>query len=114
MQVAVAHKPSGADVESFAHLEIAPRFWELINESGANPQKLRTLLAALDREDLIRFAIEFDYAVNDLVSQCVEEKGDTYHEEDAAGWVVSQGVRQYAKVFDHPEEFPDEVPDWNS
>jgi hypothetical protein len=100
-------------VERFADLEVAPRFWELIDAAGGDKEKLRSLLNEVSRDDLIRFAVEFDYMIDDLVSQATDQEGDTYHEEDVAGWVVSQGLRRYARVFDHVEEFPAEVPDWD-
>jgi hypothetical protein len=104
----------GRDVERFADLEVAPRFWELIAAARGDKAMLHGLLSEVDRDELIRFAVEFDHMADDLVSQATDQEGDTYHEEDVAGWVISQGLRRFARVYDGEEEFPDEVPDWDS
>lgn len=101
-------------MDRFADLEVAPRFWDLIAEMACDKGKARLILFALDQDDLGRFHDEFQYMSADLVSQATEIEGDTYHEEDVAGWVVSQGIRYYAQVYDHLIEFPSEVPDQGS
>lgn len=101
-------------MERFADLEVAPRFWELIEAAQGDKAMLRGLLNGVGRDDLIRFAVEFDYMADDLVSQATEQEGDTYHEQDVAGWVISQGLGRYARVYDGEEAFPAEVPDWDS
>jgi hypothetical protein len=101
-------------LERFADLEVAPRFWELIDAAQGDKARLRGLLNEASRDDLIRFDVEFDYMTDDLVSQATEQEGDTDHEEDVAGWVISQGVGRFTRVYDREEEFPAEVPDWDS
>lgn len=98
----------------FADLEVAPRFWELIAAARGDKATLRDLLNEIGRDDLIRFAVEFDYMTDDLVSQATDQVGDTYHEDEVAGWAISQGLRRFAGVYDGVEEFPAEVPDWDS
>jgi hypothetical protein len=97
-------------VERFADHEITPRFWELIEAARGEEGSMRSILDALSREDLIRFGVEFDSAVLDLVYHAVGDRGDMYDERDIAGWVVSRGLASYAFVWDHPEQFPAELP----
>jgi hypothetical protein len=98
-------------VEHFADLEITPRFWELIGAANGAEDAMRSILVGFSREDLIRFEQEFNNAVSDLVYRVIGEHGDAYDEEEIAGWVVSRGLARYAAVWDHPEQFPTELPD---
>jgi hypothetical protein len=95
----------------FADLEITPRFWELIDASKGDEEAMRSVLLGFSREDLIRFEQEFNDAVSDLVYQVIGDHGDAYTEEEIAAWVVSRGLARYAAVWDHPEQFPTELPD---
>jgi hypothetical protein len=97
-------------MERFADLKITPRFWELIDAARGDEEAMRSVLVGFSREDLIRFEHEFNDAVSDLVYRVIGEHGDAYTEEEIAGWVVSRGLRRYAVVWDHPEQFPDELP----
>jgi hypothetical protein len=75
---------------------------------------MRSILQGLSREDLVRFAIEFDYAVDDLLSQAGESEGDNDEEKAVGAWIVSQGSSLFAGVFDNPGRFPTEVLDGGS
>ena len=81
-------------MDKFADLEVAPRFWEMIAAANRSQKRLRSLLMSVDRDELVRFHNEFGYMVSDLVDHVVAEDGDTFHQEDVAGWVVSQSSSQ--------------------
>lgn len=98
-------------MERFADLEITPRLWELIDAARGDEGAMRRVLVGFSRENLIRFERAFDDAVSDLVYRVIGEHGDAYTEEEIAGWVVSKGLPHYAAVWDHPEQFPPELPD---
>lgn len=94
----------------FAELEIAADFWEMIATANRSQKRLRTLLMSVDQDELVRFHNEFEYMVSDLVDHVGAHDGDAFHEEDVAGWVVSQGITHFAQVWDNPAKFPDDVP----
>jgi hypothetical protein len=95
----------------FSDHEVVPRFWELIDASKGDESAMRATLMNLSRDDIIRFDAEFGDAVSDLLYRVLGDHGDVYEEEEIAGWVVSQGSAYYAVVWDHPDQFPTEIPD---
>jgi uncharacterized protein (TIGR02996 family) len=100
----------GEVADRFADLNVRPRFWELI-DAAQGEEGLRSILTSLSRADLIQFEQLFDDATADLVFRVIGPHGDAYTEEEIAAWVVSQGSICYARIWDHPEEFPTELPD---
>jgi hypothetical protein len=106
----VSSECSGGNMRA-SELQIAPKFWEIIDEASRDPAVMRSILELMPRKDLERFNEEFDYAVDDLVSQ-VEEAGFGSHSSDTnkgiAAWVISQGKPYFCEVFEHPELFPSE------
>jgi hypothetical protein len=97
---------------ALARLDIAPRFWELIDASKGNAATMESLLAEMSRLDLARFNEEFNYAIADLVAQAAKKSMDRHTAQEIAGWVISRGSAFFAKALEDPSLFPDEVPDW--
>lgn len=93
--------------------EVSDWFWNLVGRADGSEGKLRDLLAALSRDDLIRFAREFELAAVELTCEpftryMIGQSEDGI--EDIARWIVSQGREAYEHVIARPELTPAEVP----
>lgn len=83
-------------------------FWDLLEQGRGDPDKMKSTLEGLDREGLIRFNSEFEWATRQMSGQrFARVHGDSEDiAEDVASWVVSQGRDYYAKVYADPSLFP--------
>jgi hypothetical protein len=97
---------------TFANLDIAPRFWHLIDAARGDTRRMRWLLNRLGLWDLARFGLEFDLAVDDLLLRVFPHGDERLEDEEIAAWVVSRGLATFAAIYDHPARFPREMPDW--
>jgi hypothetical protein len=110
-EAATAIRPANA---SAAALVASPRFWEVVDEAGGDPQRLRAALDGLSRSDLLHFQREWDAAGEHLVRRAAEAgraPADPSLAGEVADWVIAQGRSYYATVYDCPEVFPPNVPD---
>lgn len=93
--------------------EISDWFWTLIERSDGSRAKLSEVLSDLTKEDLIRFAREFEEAAVELTGEPYTDymKGQSDDDvEDVARWIVSRGRETYRSVIERPELTPHEVP----
>lgn len=100
-------------MSDFSDLEIPPRLWELIDQARGDETKMRTILSALSREDLLLFYKEYSFAVSELEGYfegCDVEVPDFLNSE-AFGWIVSQGRAFCERLHDHPELIQNITPD---
>ncbi|SHG91616.1 DUF4240 domain-containing protein [Pedobacter caeni] len=89
-------------------------FWDIILRAGQSRPKLKAILSAFSKEELLKFQEEF-------VEASVELQDDPYLEfmeesedgvEDIANWVVSKGKSYYDHILQHPNEVPNSVNDY--
>ncbi|WP_068984544.1 MULTISPECIES: DUF4240 domain-containing protein [Lysinibacillus] len=92
---------------------ISDWFWEIVNESDQDENKLREILTGMDKNDIYRFQDFFVEAAVELryepFTNFTESSEDGI--EDISNWVVSQGKAYYAEILKHPERIPYSVED---
>lgn len=84
-------------------------FWDVLAQANNSRDTLRRVLTRLGREEILRFAREFEYAAAELTiepyTRYMEYNSDD-DVEDVAKWVVSQGKQYYERVIQNPELTP--------
>lgn len=92
---------------------ISDWFWDIVNESDQDENKLREILTGMDKNDIYRFQDLFVEAAVELryepFTNFTESSEDGI--EDISNWVVSQGKAYYAEILKHPERIPYSVED---
>lgn len=92
---------------------ISDWFWDIVNESDQDENKLREILTEMDKNDIYRFQDLFVEAAVELryepFTNFTESSEDGI--EDISNWVVSQGKAYYAEILKHPERIPYSVED---
>lgn len=94
--------------------ETSKCFWAIVEKAALRREKLKEILIAFSKEEIIRFQEEFVDASIEL--QCepytdyMEESEDG--REDIANWVVSNGENFYFEILDKPEKIPHNVSDF--
>src|SRR5258708_3611460 len=89
--------------------DFSERFWELIRQSGSDPDKLERLLRKVPRTVIEEYFHEFDRAVANLWNSGVpayfgNHSDDT--QKEILEHIVGQGKEFYADVLAHPERAP--------
>jgi hypothetical protein len=89
-------------------VNVSPWLWEMIEAAHRDRKAMKAILDGLDREKLERFHSEFEWAIAGLV---LNEYADVhgYGRDDMtelAGWIVSQGLVSYARIYDQPNLLP--------
>lgn len=86
-------------------------FWSIISVSAINRQKLKEILSAFSKEDIIKFQEQFLDASIELQDEpylaFMEQSEDGV--EDIANWIVSNGKTFYNHILNNPEEIPHSV-----
>ena len=98
------------DRGSFSPDDISDWFWDIIDKCERNPDRLRSIMQGITRDDIVRFDNEFQEAAVQLLDEpflafmeeCVSEDGA----KDIADFVVSQGKDVYSNVWTHPDQIP--------
>ncbi|MGY3186314.1 DUF4240 domain-containing protein [Lysinibacillus sp. TE18511] len=92
---------------------ISDWFWDIVNESDQDENKLQEILTGMDKNDIYRFQDLFVEAAVELryepFTNFTESSEDGI--EDISNWVVSQGKAYYAEILKHPERIPYSVED---
>ncbi|MGE7953536.1 DUF4240 domain-containing protein [Lysinibacillus xylanilyticus] len=92
---------------------ISDWFWDIVNESDQDVNKLQEILTGMDKNDIYRFQDLFVEAAVELryepFTNFTESSEDGI--EDISNWVVSQGKAYYAEILKHPERIPYSVED---
>ena len=87
---------------------VSPWLWEMIEQAHCDRKAMESLLQLLDREKLERFHSEFEWAIAGLVlNEYADVHGYSRDEmTELAGWIVSQGLAYYARIYDQPNLLP--------
>lgn len=89
----------------FSDLDIAPRFWELVDQARRDPDRMEAILRELSKGDVARFYMEFRYAKTDMRNRLNKiEDSPPWFNLDVIGWMVSQGRAFYEDLYNHPEK----------
>src|SRR5438046_2099907 len=99
----VALSEAEAHVVAFAQLDIAPRFWELVDQAQGDPDRMEDILGRLSKEDVVRFYMEFRYARTDMDRRLTDGPDvPRWLNRSVVGWMVSQGRAFCESLYDHP------------
>lgn len=88
-------------------------FWDIIHQANKDREKLRIILTALSKEQIVLFQDIF-------VELSVELQDEPYTDymaesedgmEDVSYWVVSTGKEYYSNILDNPSSIPYSVDD---
>ena len=115
------HLPTGmigmnhsTDRGSFSPDDISEWFWDIVEKSERNRDRLRSILQSMSRDEVIRFDNEFQEAAAQLVDDPFFEFLDANTSEDGAkdvaDFVVSQGKNFYSYVWTFPDQIPARIP----
>ena len=92
-------------------VDVAPNFWRVIAAANRDDQKLRVQLAAMSREELIRFYRDYIELAGTLREPPYAKPGASDDaSEDLSWWVVAQGEAVYRRILDHPPQMPHALP----
>ncbi|MBY0231572.1 MAG: DUF4240 domain-containing protein [Gemmataceae bacterium] len=88
--------------------QVEPWFWDIIDRAGKSPERLRELLATLNRDELERFDSQSEWARAGLSDDDFRAvHGYTRDDmQELAAWIASQGRAYYRQVFDDPKHLP--------
>jgi len=91
----------------YSDLHIPPQLWNLISRANRDEARMRDILIALTRQELILFNYYFNCAVTALLARLQskhlnQRSEDT--EEQIAGMVVSQGELVFKSCFSDPKQ----------
>ncbi|WP_159732531.1 DUF4240 domain-containing protein [Sphingobacterium sp. 18053] len=90
------------------HIQTLEWFWSIIKKADCNREKLKEILSAFKKEEIIRFQENFVDASIELqdkpYTDYMEESEDGV--EDIANWIVSNGLDLYVSVIENPERIP--------
>jgi Zn-dependent oligopeptidase len=89
---------------------ISNRFWEIIKECNKDRDKLEKILLEENKEDICKFAEEFDILsialTDDEFLNHMQKELSEDNIEDICNWIVSQGKEFYTNIYNHPELIP--------
>jgi hypothetical protein len=92
-------------------VDVAPNFWPVIAAANRDDGKLRAQLAALSRDELIRFYRDYIELAGVLREPPYARPGASDDaSEDISWWVVAQGEAVYRRILGDPAQTPHALP----
>jgi hypothetical protein len=86
--------------------------WDILHKSEGDSDKLRAILAQLDKETIELFFNEYIRAASNLIrSQLASYLGKATYDmkKDTYEYIVAQGKDTYDELIRHPERVPQDV-----
>ncbi len=94
------------------------RFWEFIEVARQDEERFYRVIKEMNREELIDFYVFYEMAISPLKDQAYSRilsiNIPSLSEQDLdeiSKWIVVQGQKYYAEVFEHPELIPSNIND---
>lgn len=95
-------------MDNLPHAMADDQFWTLVSESNGDAGKLKSLLKALTREEILAFDLRLDEAMFQLDRRDIHDITDGSDDgfEYVRLWIISRGRAYYESVLRDPKNAP--------